>query len=177
MRPAKGSESHILCDNDGQAARLEELIEHRGTAPAGCHLVVGSLSGGFRLSGSAPPVNILTDHEIFRRSRKLRRRKRFRGAASLESLAQLSPGDYVVHMEHGIGRFKGLERVVIGEESIESLVIAYDGDEVLRVPVYLLDQVERWVGTHPEDAPPDCTGSAGSAGRPSGARPRRPSTG
>ena len=150
---ASGAETHILCDNEGQAARLEELVAVRGTMPAGCHLVVGSISGGFRLADSTPPVNVLTDHEIFRRSRKLRRRKRFRGAASLESLAQLSPGDYVVHMEHGIGRFRGLERVTVGGVSIESLVIAYDGDEILRVPVNLLDHVERWVGTHPDDAP------------------------
>lgn len=151
---ARGAESHILCDNEGQAARLEELVgDRKGIPPRGCHLVVGSLAGGFRLTDADPPANLLTDHEIFRRSRKLRRSKRFRGAAALESLAQLSPGDYVVHMEHGIGRFRGLERVVIGNESIESLVIVYDGDEVLRVPVYLLDQVERWVGAHPEDAP------------------------
>ena len=150
---AAGADTYILCDNEGQAARLEELVETRGSVPRGCHLVVGSISGGFRLTGSAPPVNVLTDHEIFRRSRKLRRRKRFRGAASLESLAQLSPGDHVVHMEHGIGRFRGLERVTIGGESIESLVIVYDGDEILRVPVNMLDQVERWVGAHPGDAP------------------------
>ena len=150
---AAGATTHILCDNDGQAARLEELVAARGRVPAGCHLVVGSLSGGFRLEDAHPPLNVLTDHEIFRRGRRLRRRRRFRGAASLDSLAQLSPGDHVVHMEHGIGRFRGLERIVVGGESIESLVIVYDGDEILRVPVELLDQVERWVGTHPGDAP------------------------
>ena len=152
---ARGATTHLLCDNDGQAARLEELLaDRKGMPPRGCHVVVGSLSGGFLLSDSIPSANFLTDHEIFRRSRKLRRSKRFRGAAALESLAQLTPGDYVVHMEHGIGRFRGLERVVIGDESIESLVVVYDQDEVLRVPVYLLDQVERWVGAHPEDRPP-----------------------
>ena len=152
---AREAETHILCDNEGQATRLEELIaEGSGIPPRGCHVVVGSLAGGFLLSDANPPANLLTDHEIFRRSRKLRRSRRFRGAAALESLAQLTPGDYVVHMEHGIGLFRGLERVVIGDESIEALVIVYDRDEVLRVPVYLLDQVERWVGAHPEDKPP-----------------------
>ena len=151
---AEGAETLILCDNEGQAKRLDELVsDRRGTPPGGCHLVVGSLTGGFRLGDSAPPVNVLTDHEIFRRSRKLRRGRRFRGSASLESLAQLSPGDHIVHMEHGIGRFRGLEQVVIGGESIEALVVAYDGGEVLRIPVYRLDQVERWVGTHPGDTP------------------------
>ena len=151
----KGELTCILCDNAGQAARLEELSARRGTLPPpGCQLVVGSLGGGFCMPDSDPPVNVLTDHQIFRRSKRPGRRRRFRGAASLESLAQLQPGDYVVHMEHGIGRFRGLERVVVGKESIESLVIAYEGDEVLRVPVYLLDQVERWVGTHPDATPP-----------------------
>ena len=151
---AAGAETCILCDNDGQAKRLEDLLEdRRGRPPAGCHLVVGSLASGFCVADSEPPTNILTDHEIFRRDRKLRRVRRFRGAAALESLAQLSPGDHIVHMEHGIGRFRGLERVVIGGEAIEALVVEYDGGEVLRVPVHRLDQVERWVGAHPGDRP------------------------
>ena len=151
---AAGEETFILCDNDGQASRLDELLaDRRGTPPPNCHLVVGSLTNGYLLADSEPSVNILTDHEVFRRGRKLRRRRRFRGSASLESLAQLTPGDHVVHMEHGIGRFRGLERIEIGGESIEALVIGYSGGEVLRVPVYRLDEVERWVGTHPGDKP------------------------
>ena len=151
---AEGAETLILCDNEGQAHRLEELITDRsGRLPRGTALVLGSLSGGFRLVESDPPLNVLTDHEIFRRSRRLRRSRRFRGAASLESLAQLSPGDYVVHLDHGIGQFRGLERVTIGGESIEALVIAYEGNELLRVPVYRLDQVERWVGADSDAKP------------------------
>ena len=151
---ARGAETWILCDNDGQAQRLEDLIaDRRGAPPPGCHLVVGTVTGGFRLEDCEPALNVLTDHEIFSRGRRLRRVRRFRGAAALESLAQLSPGDHVVHMEHGIGRFRGLERVVVGGESIEALVVEYDGGEVLRVPVHGLDQVERWVGTHPGDRP------------------------
>ncbi len=151
---AAGAESHILCDNPGQAARLRELLEDRaGRLPPRCRLTVGSLTGGFLLDDATPPTHLLTDHEIFRRNRKLRRGKRFRGAAALESLAQLTPGDHVVHLEHGIGRFEGLEKTTIGDEAVESLMIRYDRDEVLRVPVYQLDQVERWVGAHPDDAP------------------------
>lgn len=151
---ATGAETFILCDNGGQASRLDDLLaDRRGGPAAGCHMVVGALAQGFRLEDSVPPVNILTDHEIFRRGRKLRRSRRYRGSASLESLAQLSPGDHVVHMDHGIGRFRGLERVEIGGESIEALVVGYAGGEILRVPVYRLDEVERWVGTHPGDRP------------------------
>ena len=151
---AREADSFILCDNKGQASRLEEILaDRKGAMPNGCRLVVGSLAAGFRLLDATPPANILTDHEIFQRGRKLRRSARFRGSASIDSLSQLEPGDHVVHREHGIGRFRGLERTMIGNESIESLVIVYAGDEVLRVPVHLLDQVERWVGAHPDDEP------------------------
>ncbi len=150
-----GAHSHLLCDNSGQAARLTELLEDRsGRLPHHCQLAIGSLAGGFLLDDARPPVRLLNDHEIFRRSRRMHRSKRFRGAAALESLAQLTPGDHVVHMEHGIGRFEGLEKVMIGDEAIESLVIRYDRDEILRIPVYQLDRVERWVGAHPDDPPP-----------------------
>ena len=78
----------------------------------------------------------------------------FRGSVALESLAQLSPGDYVVHMDHGVGVFKGLQHVEIGGEELESMAIEYAGGEILRVPVYRLDLVERWMGESESTAPP-----------------------
>jgi len=143
----------ILCDNDGQVQRLEEILSEKGLPPR-TSLGVGALGGGFLLNCSSPPLRVLTDHEIFRRSRRLRRRRQFRGAAALESLAQLTPGDYVVHMDHGVGIFRGLERLEIGGEEIESLAIEYAGGEVLRVPVYRVDLVERWVGESEDASPP-----------------------
>ncbi len=142
---ALGQETLILCDNDGQVQRLEEILGEKGI-PAGVRIGVGSLAGGFLLSCSSPPLRLLTDHEIFRRSRRLRRSRQFRGAAALESLAQLSPGDYVVHMDHGVGVFRGLERISVGGMQIEALAIEYAGGEILRVPVYRVDLIERWVG-------------------------------
>ncbi|MGI9628682.1 MAG: transcription-repair coupling factor [Longimicrobiales bacterium] len=151
---AEAAETFILCDNEGQAHRLEELVaDRRGQLLPGVTLMVGSLTGGFRLTDPGALLNVLTDHEIFRRKRRLRRSRRFRGAAALQSLAQLSPGDYVVHLEHGIGQFRGLERVTVDGKSLEVLVIAYDGEELLRVPVYRLDQIERWVGGDPDAKP------------------------
>jgi transcription-repair coupling factor (superfamily II helicase) len=150
---ARGHDTLILCDNDGQVQRLEEILSEKGLPPR-TSLGVGSLGGGFLLNCSSPPLRVLTDHEIFRRSRRLRRRRQFRGAAALESMAQLTPGDYVVHMDHGVGIFRGLERLEIGGEEIESLAIEYAGGEVLRVPVYKVDLVERWVGESEDAAPP-----------------------
>ncbi|MEJ2371965.1 MAG: DEAD/DEAH box helicase, partial [Gemmatimonadales bacterium] len=101
----------ILCDNDGQLERLEQILEERAGRETATYptLAIGSLSGGFRLDGDRRvdgPLLVLTDHEIFRRSRWLRRRSRYRGVATLESIASIKPGDYVVHLDHGIGRLK-----------------------------------------------------------------------
>ena len=86
----EGAETFILCDNDGQAERLDDLLSDRGgTPPPGCHLVVGSLTP--RL----PHRRFRSGRQRPHRSRdlppqpKLRRGRRFRGSASLESLAQL----------------------------------------------------------------------------------------
>ncbi|MEX0935934.1 MAG: transcription-repair coupling factor, partial [Gemmatimonadota bacterium] len=150
---AQDARTLILCDNEGQVERLEELLFDSGGPIRGVQVAVGTVEAGFLLP-STPPLNILTDHEIFARSRRVRSGRRFRGAMALESLAQLTPGDYVVHMDHGIGQFRGLEQIEISGESLEVLAIEYAGGEVLRVPVYRLDLVERWVGETDETEPP-----------------------
>ena len=150
----RGELTWILCDNLGQLERLEEILDAQDARSEAVRLAVGAVDGGFVIEGTRPPVRILTDHEIFRRAHRGRRGRRFRGAVSLENLAQLSPGDYVVHLDHGIGRFRGLDRIKVGEETVESLAIEYAGGEVLRVPVYRLDLVERWMSDRGDDVAP-----------------------
>ncbi|MBI4540691.1 MAG: transcription-repair coupling factor [Gemmatimonadetes bacterium] len=156
LRAGAAREEHtlILCDNEGQLDRLEEILGGPERLPPGVQLAVGTVAEGFVLREARPPLRILTDHEIFRRTRRLRQRRQVRGAVALESLAQLRPGDYVVHMDHGVGRFRGLERIEAGGADIEALAIEYHDAEILRVPVYRLDLVERWVGESEEAEPP-----------------------
>ncbi|MFQ5690070.1 MAG: transcription-repair coupling factor [Gemmatimonadota bacterium] len=140
----RGERPLILCDSEGQVDRLEEILSERGgRLSERVTLALGSLSGGFRVRGPRPLL-VLTDHEIFRRSYRFRRRSRFHGAATLESIASIKPGHYVVHMDHGIGRYRGLRRVRVGDETIETLEIEYAEGEILRLPHYRLDLIERW---------------------------------
>jgi transcription-repair coupling factor (superfamily II helicase) len=149
---ARGEQTLILCDNDGQLERLQDLLDEMRAA-GGVQLAVGAVAGGFVLTRAAPLMRVLTDHEIFRRTRRLRRRRRFRGGATIESFAALKPGEYVVHLDHGVGRFRGIEEVRVGDTILETLVIEYAGGEVLRVPVHRIDVIERWI-SDAEDAPP-----------------------
>jgi transcription-repair coupling factor (superfamily II helicase) len=155
LRGAAGRGEHtlILCDNQGQLERLQELLDELRIGARAVTLGIGSLLGGFVLGDADPPLRVLTDHEVFRRTRRIRRRRRFRGGAALESVAALKPDDYVVHMDHGVGQFRRMERVRLGEEEFETLVIEYAGGELLRVPVHRVDLIERWV-PESDDAPP-----------------------
>src|SRR5256714_428256 len=110
----------ILCDNEGQLERLEELL---GTERA--TLVVGALDGGFIL----PDLRGLTDHEIFRRARRLRRPRRYREAAATAATRALRGGDFVVHLEHGIGIYRGIQTIAVGADG-GTLDVGYGKTEV-----------------------------------------------
>jgi transcription-repair coupling factor (superfamily II helicase) len=138
-------ETVILCDNEGQLERLEELIgSDRAT------LAVGALDAGFVL----PTLRVLTDHEIFRRARRLRRPRRYRTATRVGEARPLSQGQYVVHLEHGIGIFRGLQTITVGEATLEVAVVEYEGGDRLNVPLYRLDQLEPYHAPGDGDAPP-----------------------
>ena len=134
----------ILCDNEGQAERLDELLNEDTREPSPAALVVGALGGGFMLppSDRERGLRILTDHEIFRRERRIRRARRY-VSGGVDSLA-LKPGDYVVHLEHGVGIYRGIETIFVGQSTIEVAVVEYEGGDRLNVPLYRIDQLERY---------------------------------
>ena len=137
----------ILCDNEGQLERLEELLgSDRAT------LAVGALDGGFIM----PTLRVLTDHEIFRRARRLRRPRRYRSAVSTAASRPLTPGGYVVHLEHGIGIYRGLQTIAVGADgaTLEVAVVEYEGGDRLNVPLYRIDQLEPYRTAGDGDAPP-----------------------
>lgn len=140
----------VLCDNEGQRERLAELLEEDGQAPPAA-LIVGALDGGFVM----PTLRVLTDHEIFRRARRLRRARRYRQAAPTTALGTLTNGDYVVHLDHGIGIYRGVDAIEVEGGLIDVAVIEYEGGDKLHVPLYRLDQVERYRGAGEDgDQPP-----------------------
>jgi transcription-repair coupling factor (superfamily II helicase) len=173
----EGTPTIILCDNTGQAERLEELLNEGEWSPSPAAITIGVLNGGFilppgigkRESGiesefgdSRFPIpdsrglRVLTDHEIFRRDRRLRRSRRYGSGVAIETVTGLKPGDFVVHLEHGVGIYRGIEKIFVRESVVEVAVIEYEGGDRLNVPLYRLDQVERYrtAFTADDDTPP-----------------------
>jgi len=146
---------HILCDNRGQAERLEELLE--GIAD---HIAfdVGVLSGGFILPDAR--LAVLNDHEIFSRYRRRLRYRRFKGGTPIPSFTALSGRDYVVHMDHGIGQYRGLRRLTVDGKERDCLQIVYRDNDKIYVPVEQLDRVQKY--TSEEAAPPVLTKLGGT---------------
>jgi transcription-repair coupling factor (superfamily II helicase) len=130
----------ILCDNEGQLERLDELLHEDARGTPGLTLAIGALDGGFVM----PTLRVLTDHEIFRRARRLRRPRRYRAAAPSTATDTLVEGDYVVHLDHGIGVYRGITTITAGGAAIEAAVVEYEGGDRLNVPLYRLDQLERY---------------------------------
>ena len=142
----------ILCDNAGQGERLDELLGEGGRRPVTADLAVGVLGGGFVIPGT---LRVLTDHEIFRRERRLRRARRYSSGIPLETMTALKAGDYVVHLEHGIGIYRGIDTIFAGQSTLEVAVIEYEGGDRLNVPLYRIDQIERYrSATDGDDATP-----------------------
>ena len=143
----------MLCDNEGQLERLEELLGRGpGASPSGLILAVGALDGGFALPG----LMVFTDHQIFRRARRIRRPRRYRQASPAGVVAALKPGDVVVHLEHGIGIYRGMQTIAVGEGTLDVAAVEYEGGDLLHVPLYRIDQLERYRGVEASgrDAPP-----------------------
>jgi transcription-repair coupling factor (superfamily II helicase) len=108
---------------------------------------------GWRLAG-APPVLLLTDAEVFGFV-KQRRTMREPGPDRSGLIADLTPGDYIVHIEHGIARFAGMATRTIDGVSREFLELQYAEGDRLFVPVDQADRVARYVG--PGDHHPTLT--------------------
>ncbi|GAB4319716.1 MAG: transcription-repair coupling factor [Candidatus Zixiibacteriota bacterium] len=136
-----GMETVIACDNEGQRRRLDELIENRY---ASLRLIYPTVHGGFVLP--AAKVALLTEHEIFRRHRTRYRRREFQEGLALSSYTQLRKGDYVVHIDHGVARFRGLQSIVVEGKRRDCLLLVYQGEDKLFVPIEEFDRVHKFTG-------------------------------
>lgn len=148
-----------------QSQRLQELWQEQESAASGQSSIVqfidSSLSEGFTIqiaghksqvfnlesSNSLFSIHLITDSEIFGWERPQPRTRQRKTADTPESLyADLQAGDYVVHVDHGIGRFGGLiQRQMDGHER-EYLTVEYDREDILYVPVHQADRLTRYVG-------------------------------
>jgi transcription-repair coupling factor (superfamily II helicase) len=105
---------------------------------------VGWIASGFVWEEAR--IAVLTDHEIFNRMLARPRKKRARRRSTSVRTESLRSGDYVVHVDYGIGRFVGLEKIGSNGDSTECLVIRFDGGDRIFVPLDQMHLVEKYIG-------------------------------
>ena len=157
-------EVFFACGTPGAAERLRELLRARkidlpltdALPPAhtfGAHhrplrraIAVAPLSAG--LADDERGVAILSDAEIFGTQNRLRTRagKAAPGAAGLTTLRDLVAGDYVIHVDHGIGRYLGLSRIALNGADGDYVQLEYQDGDKLYVPIYRLSSLQRYRG-------------------------------
>ncbi len=146
-----GYKIYILSDSHKQQKRLFHIFEDRND-PIPFIPVTKTLHEGF--SDSDLKICCFTDHQIFDRFHKysLKSDKARSGkvALTLKEINQLQTGDYVVHMDHGIGRFAGLVRLPIGDKVQEVIKLTYLNNDAVFVSIHALHKVSKYKGKEGE---------------------------
>ncbi|MCX5659513.1 MAG: transcription-repair coupling factor, partial [Planctomycetota bacterium] len=149
----------VLCAKEAERDRLMELVaEHHGAAGLkAIDVEVGYLHRGFIWEGDHPgvareakPVHLVPHHELFHRYHTRRRIRRIlnssAGAKASDAFLDMVPGDYVVHVDHGIARFNGLKSMKKEGRAEEYLTLEFDQKALLHVPAAQIDLVQKYVG-------------------------------
>lgn len=154
----------VVCivSTEDRAARLGEVLRERELpcavvktikdepAPGLITVCAGRLDSGFHLSPAR--LMVLTDAEIYGRQKKRRRAFPADEAARITTYTDLKPGDYVVHVNHGIGRYEGIETMTVAGSQRDYLVVRYAGEDKLYVPTDQVGLLQKYIGV--EDSPP-----------------------
>ncbi len=156
----RGERLIVTASNAAQADRLEQLLglpalgELRRSSsftealrgdPRFLWIVRAQLRAGFDLP--ADRLRVVTDEEIFGERRERRRRRRASRAYVRSALAGLAAGDYVVHVDHGVGRYHGLKHLLAAGTEGDFLHLEYAGGDRYYLPVDRIKLVEKYVGS------------------------------
>ena len=138
----------VLCDSGSQKNRLWELLggDLETGKPPPADLIVESLHEGFDVPEAR--LAVYTDHQLFDRYHRptARKRKKARGGLSLREVKALRPGDFVVHVDYGIGQFAGLQTITVREQKQEAVRLLFSGGDELFVNVAALHKLHKYTG-------------------------------
>ncbi len=143
----KGYRVIIQSDNQSQSNRMKELLNDLENK---IDFTIGVLSRGFVLPEAK--LVVYTDHDIYNRYENKKYKSRFSKKESLVDYDSLNKGDYVVHIDHGIGIFEGLQRMQIDGNQIECLVLNYAEGDKIYVPTFQIQLVSKYIAD--EDSEP-----------------------
>jgi transcription-repair coupling factor (superfamily II helicase) len=144
-------ETYIVSESQSQIDRLKDIFTEISPGVNFIPLIL-NLHSGF--TDHDLKICLYTDHQIFDRYHKFRIRGYFtkKESISVKELTGLNPGDYVVHIDHGIGRFGGLEKIEVNGKLQEAIKLVYRDNDILYVGIHSLHRISKYKSG--ENAPP-----------------------
>jgi len=137
----------LLCEGEDQMNRMKELIEEVMGFENAMRISFESKSINYGFILTSDKVAVFTEHEIFNRvkARNFLKYRKFKGI-TLHDLEMLKPGDFVVHVDFGIGRFAGLQKIKINGVEQEAVRLEYADDGVLYVNLNYINRIKKYTG-------------------------------
>ncbi len=146
-----GIRNVLLADSAKQVERIYTILEdlekaHPADEPLDFVCINLSLHEGFVSKDIG--IACYTDHQLFDRYHKFRLKESFSGkqALTLKEMYDLKPGDYVTHIDHGVGRFDGLEKINNNGKWQEAIRIIYQNDDLLYISIHALHRISKYSG-------------------------------
>jgi transcription-repair coupling factor (superfamily II helicase) len=146
----------LLRDNKIEPPSVKSLAEFEG-GDERYAIAVAPMAEGFFWTEAEKNIQFVTETELFATTPTARRKRKQEQASDvntlIKDLSELKVGDPVVHLNHGIGRYVGLENIDLGDGPSEFLILEYADKATLKIPVSQLHLISRYTGVSPEEAP------------------------
>ena len=141
-----GYTNYISCASEQQAQRFKDIFDDSGTDVAQYETTVLSLHQGF--IDDDLRLAVYTDHQIFERYYKFSIKNGYakKQAITLKELTNLKVGDYVTHIDHGIGKFGGLQKIEVEGKPQEAIKLIYGERDILYLSIHSLHKITKYNG-------------------------------
>lgn len=150
-KTSRGYVNYLLSDNPRQLARIHSIFEtmqEKNLQKTGFNHQTLTLNLYEGFIDRVNKICCYTDHQIFERYYRFRIRDKFPGkkALTLKEINNLQPGDYITHIDHGVGIFSGLEKIEVNGKLQEAIRLIYKGNDILYISIHSLHRISRFVG-------------------------------
>lgn len=147
----------IFAEGENQASRIKQLLidfsENKN-----CFIFSEAISEGFSIPDEK--ILVVSENEIFGRKKKVSSLKNVKSQKIIDTFVELNPGDYIVHVQYGIGIFKSIERIKTLTGERDYIKLLYADDDIVFVPIEQVNLVQRYIGNENREVHLDKIGSA-----------------
>ena len=130
---------YIFSNSDVQSQRIGKILEDLDV-----EVIKGAISGGFVLPDSQ--IIAIQENEIFGRKKRPPASVKKAKSSPIDSFVELNKGDYIVHINYGIGRFAGIDRIKTSGTERDYIELEYADEETLYIPIEQVNMIQRYIG-------------------------------